>query len=154
MRGTAKLVLGTMVASAALLGADPFLGTWKLSLAKSQFGSRPAPKSSTITCASEKGGASKCTHDGVNAQGQPTHYEYTAKTDSKDYPVTGSPLFDAISFNQVDSRTRDITAKKAGQVVGTVRLVISKDGKTSTATWNAKDPEGKPQTWTTVSERQ
>lgn len=154
MKGTAKLVLGTMVASAALWGADPFLGSWKVNLQKSQYGSRPAPKSSTTTCVAERGGASKCTNDTVNAQGQQLHWEYTAKADGKDYPVTGSPLFDAVSFKQVNSRTRDITAKKAGEVVGTVRLVISKDGKTGTATWSAKDPEGKPQTWTTVSERQ
>jgi len=150
----AKVVLGMVLGSAALLGASPFLGTWKLNLEKSQFGAWPAPKSSTTTCLAEKGGAFKCTQSGMNPQGQPIHTEYTAKTDGKDYPVTGAPTYDAVSVRQIDSHTREFTGKKAGQVIGTVRLTVSKDGKTSTGTWSAKDPEGKPVTWTTVSDRQ
>jgi len=150
-----KVVLGMVVASAALWGADPFLGIWKLNLEKSKYGAaRPAPKSSTMTCVAEKGGAIKCTHNGVDAQGQPTHMEYTAKSDGKDYPVTGSSTSDTLSVKRIDSRTREYTGKRAGQVVGTVRIVISKDGKTSTATWSGKDEAGKPVTWITVSDKQ
>ena len=150
-----KVVLGMVVASVALWGADPFLGTWKLNLEKSKYGAvPPAPKSSTVTCVAEKGGAFKCTGNGVDAQGQPTHSEYTARYDGKDYPVTGIPEIDTVSLKRIDSRTIESTGKKAGQVNGTVRTVISRDGRTRTATWSGKDEAGKPVTWTTVSDKQ
>ena len=51
--------------------------------------------------------------------GQSIHTEYTARIDGKDYPITGSPIVDTVSIERIDSRTREYTGKKAGQVVGT-----------------------------------
>jgi len=149
-----KVVVGAVVVSAALWGADPFLGTWKLNLEKSKFGAAPVPKAGTRTCVAQRGGMIKCTQDGVNAKGESTHMEYTVKYDGKDYPVTGSPTVDTVAAKRIDSRTQEWTGKKAGQVVGTVRIVVSKDGKTLTGTWSGKDPAGNPITYTTVSDKQ
>lgn len=152
-RSAVKLILGTGLASAVLCGADPYLGTWKLNLEKSWYGTIPAPRSYTTMCVAEKGGAFKCTNDGVRAQGQPIHWEYTAKADGQDYPVTGS-TFDAISIGEVDSHTRDYFQKKSRQAAGSFRLVVSKDGRTMIGTWSRKDQDGKLVSVMAVYDRQ
>jgi len=40
---------------------------------------------------------------GINDRGKPTLVQFTAKYDGKDYPVTGSPDYDAISLRRVDA---------------------------------------------------
>jgi hypothetical protein len=48
------------------------------------------------------GDSIKATVDGVDAQGKPTHNEWTGKFDGKDYPVTGDPSSDTRSVKQID----------------------------------------------------
>src|SRR5262249_26847552 len=78
--------------------------------------------------------------DGVNAAGKPTHSEYTAKFDGKDYPwkgtVDGKPdtSQDAVSWKQIDEWTFDVTNKLKGTVISTEHIVINKDGKSGTGT--------------------
>ena len=38
--------------------------------------------------------------DGVGADGKPTHSEFQAKYDGKDYPFKGNPDADALSYNK------------------------------------------------------
>jgi len=149
-----KLVTGALVVSVALWAADPLLGTWKLNLEKSNYGTQPAPKSSTTTWAAQKGGMFKYTADGIGANGQPVHTEWSGKFDGKQYPMTGQPRIDTAAIKRIDARTTEATGRKAGKTVLTVKSVVSKDGKTSTASWSATDDQGQAQTWTTVVDRQ
>ena len=55
--------------------------------------------------------------DQVNPEGKAIRYEYTVRFDGKDYPVTGSRKFEAISVHKIDDRTFDWTMKKGGKVV-------------------------------------
>src|SRR5437870_11676462 len=68
-------------------GTDPWIGTWRLNLAKSTFSPGPPPKSNTLKIEAVSGGAQKHTFDGVNSQGQPTHSERVGKFDGADVPV-------------------------------------------------------------------
>jgi hypothetical protein len=80
--------------------------------------------------------------DSVNAEGQATHVEFTAKYDGKDYPYTGSQAIDTIAFRKIDANTFEIVYKKAGKELGRGREVFSKDGKTLTRTIKGKNAQG------------
>lgn len=48
-----------------------------------------------------------------------------------------------MAAKRIDDHTTDFTYKKAGKVVSSVRLVVSKDGKTATRTSTGTTTEGK-----------
>ena len=76
---TSSLVLAAILAFTVIAwGADSNVGTWKLNLDKSKYSPGPAPKSATLTIEAQDGGI-KYTSHGENAQGSPTHIEFTAK---------------------------------------------------------------------------
>jgi len=122
---------------------DPQLGTWVLNLAKSTFKPGPPPRSQTRTFESTDRGV-KYTLDGIDANGKPTHVEYIANFDGKDYPLTGAPDSDTIALKRIDAYTLDVTLKKNGKVVFTGKRMISKDGKTATVTNKGINAEGQP----------
>lgn len=133
--------------------ADRAFGTWKLNLAKSKFRPGPPPKSLTVKIEAA-GKGQKATADGVNAEGQSTHSEYTANYDGKDYPITGSPIADTVSLRWIDARTLGRTDKKSGKVVQTLKRTVSSDGKVLTATVKGTDPKGQPVNNVLVFEKQ
>jgi hypothetical protein len=135
------LLLVALVFSVSAAPADEHSGTWKMNPAKSNYNPGPAPKSITVKIASDADNM-KLTSDGIDATGKPTHVEYTAKFDGKDYPITGIPNADTVALERLDASTIRSTTKKGDQVVMTVTSVISKDGKTRTATFKGKNAEG------------
>lgn len=154
MRGWMRwAMLAALVASTILWAADPALGTWKLNVAKSKFSPGPPPKSGTIVYEAV-GDAIKRSGETVDAKGVATNMQYTASFDGKDYPVTGSPLFDAIATKRVDDHTAEATLKRGGKVVGSGRRVVSKDGKSMTITVKATNAEGQQVNNVSVYEKQ
>jgi hypothetical protein len=135
------LLLAALALNGSAAPADEHSGTWKMNPAKSNYSPGPAPKSISVKIASDRDNM-KLTSDGIDAAGNPTHVEYTAKYDGKDYPITGLPNADTVALERIDASTIRSTTKKAGQVVMTVTSVISKDGKTRTATFKGKNAEG------------
>lgn len=125
--GFAAMLAFATVATAA----NPAVGTWQLNLAKSKFSPGPAPKSETRTYTESADGLTM-TWTGVTANGKAMTVKSTFKADGKDYPVTGSPNFDTLTLNQVDSLTVHSIQKKGGKVVGESTRTISKDGKVLT----------------------
>ena len=137
----ATLVLVALALNVSATPADEHSGTWKMNPAKSNYNPGPAPKSITVKIASDADNM-KLTSDGIDAAWKPTHVEYTAKFDGKDYPITGIPNADTVALERLDASTIRSTTKKGDQVVMTVTSVISKDGKTRTATFKGKNAEG------------
>jgi len=123
MVGIVLLAYGSSAFSQA---ADPVIGTWKLDVAKSKFSPGPAPKSLTVKFEAAGKGV-KLTTDGVGADGQPTHTEYTADYDGKDYPLIGSPVADTVSLKRMDASTSERTDKKGGKVVQTLTRIAASD---------------------------
>jgi hypothetical protein len=121
--------------------AKNMAGTWKLDAAKSKFSPGPTPKSQIAKLEAVDGGL-KVVSDRVEADGKNTHFEWTAKFDGKDAPVTGDPGRDAVSVKKVDDYTLDITNKKAGKVTTTIHAVYAKDGKSRTETVTGTDAQG------------
>jgi hypothetical protein len=135
------LLLVALALNVSAAPADEHSGTWKMNPAKSNYTPGPAPKSITVKIASDADNM-KLTSDGIDAAGKPTHVEYTAKYDGKDYAITGIPNADTVALERLDASTIRSTTKKGDQVVMTVTSVISKDGKTRTATFKGKNAEG------------
>jgi hypothetical protein len=117
------------------------MGTWKLNEAKSKF-APGSPKNNTVVYEAA-GDNIKVTVDGVDAEGKPTHNEWTGMFDGKDYPLTGDPTADMRSYKKVNDRTLDLTNKKDGKVVVTGKIAVAKDGKTRTITTTSTDAQGK-----------
>jgi hypothetical protein len=144
-----------LLASVALWGADSNVGTWKLNAAKSKYTTdHPAPQSLTVTFKEQPDGL-VLDAVGVDAKGEPIKIHWAAKFDGKDYPSTGAAGgADTVSLKRLDANTIETANKNNGQVVTTVRSVVSADGKTRTSTWSGKDSKGKSETWTVVFDKQ
>ena len=139
---TIVLTLVTCVVGLTICWAeDAFMGTWKLNESKSKISAGTQKNTNVVYEAA--GDNVKVGSDGIGGDGSPTHIEWTGKLDGKDYPVTGDPNSDMRSYKKVDDHTLELTAKKAGKVTTTGRIVVSADGKTRTVNTNGTDSSGK-----------
>ncbi len=136
------LLLVALAVNVAVAAADQHSGTWKMNPAKSKYSPGPTPKSVTLKVDADENNI-KINADGTDADGSPTHVEYSAKFDGKDYPVTGLPYADTVSVKRIDTNTIQSTLKKAGQVVMTVTSTVSNYGKMRTSTFKGKDAQGR-----------
>ena len=93
-------------------------------------------------------------HAQHTAKGNPTHGEYSAKFDGKDYPWKGNPNADTISLKRIDDYAREAVTKKDGKVTITGKGVVSRDGKTLTIASTGKDAQGQDLNNTQVFEKQ
>lgn len=147
---TPKLPRLTIVLAAAALtlavvanaqSKDPFVGTWRLNVAKSKY-TGPAPKSITSTYEAA-GQGYKVSVRNEPASGAVQQYSYTTSLDGKDSPITGNnPNADAVAVKRIDANTLELVNKKGGKVTTTQRNVVSPDGKTRTVTTTGTDPQG------------
>jgi hypothetical protein len=128
--------------SLSLCFADnAMMGTWKLNEAKSKIPAG-APKSETVTYEAA-GDSIKCTIDGVDGQGKPTHTEWTGKFDGKDYPVTGDSNQSTRSVKMINDHKMDVDVKKDGKVTISGRMEVAADGKSRVVTLHGTDAMGK-----------
>src|SRR5262245_13838803 len=130
------------VLAPAVYAADVQVGTWKINLAKSKYDPASlAPKSTTVKSDAVEGGV-KVSVDAVDNTGKMLHYEYTAKYDGKDAPVTGDPNRDMTSLKKIDDNTFEQTNKKGGKVTTTWKIVYARHGKSRTMTTTGTNPQG------------
>ena len=132
--------------------ADAYLGTWKLNEANSKISAGSQKNTNVVYQAT--GDDVKVTSDGIGGDGSSTHVEWTGKLDGKDYPVTGDSTSDMRSYKKIDDHTLEFTAKKAGKVTTTGRMVVSPDGKTRTVNTKGTDSTGKSFQNTAVFDKQ
>ena len=148
------LALALVCVSASVYAADNQVGTWKLNPAKSKYDpANLAPKSTTSKTEAVDGGI-KATVDTVDSTGAKIHYEFTAKYDGKDYPVTGDPTRDIVAYKRIDDYTFEATNKKGGKITTTAKFVYSKDGKTRTITTTGTNAQGQKVNNVAVWDRQ
>src|ERR1700745_3432759 len=127
------LVVATTLPHAGLAQSSPWLGMWKLDLAKSTYAPGQAPKSQTF---SFQGAGANLTNtvEGVDAAGNSTKQVNMHIYDGQPHPVTGNPSLDARSYIRVDANTVISSSAKAGKLVQVATLVLSQDGRTLTVT--------------------
>jgi hypothetical protein len=139
---TLAVTLAVWIAAGALcLAAEPQMGTWKLNEAKSKL-IPGRGKNTQVVYKDAMEGKVKITTDGVDANGKPTHSEWTGKFDGKDYSVTRDLNADMRSYTKVNDRTLDFTVKKSGKVTVTGRVIVAVDGKSRTVTTSGTDANG------------
>jgi hypothetical protein len=157
----------SLVASGVLQAQDtgvqkaqesPFVGTWKLNLAKSKFAVAPAPKSETRTVAAQGNGL-KFSFEGIAADGSKISWSYTSNLDGKPVPVTGSGVpygAEMLATKRPDANANTLTTSylKAGNEIRMSRTVVSNDGRVTTITGKGTDANGKPITTVTVWDKQ
>lgn len=124
-------------------GAHRSAGTWELNVGKSKMTPGPMPKSQTRVY-EVTGQQEKSVQKGIDADGKPTLVEFTVTYDGKDYPYTGSPLWDTLAVTRVDDYTASFIQKKNGKVALTGTRVVSQDGKTMTITGKGTDAKDQP----------
>jgi hypothetical protein len=142
------IVLGAAAAGPAQAQGNPFVGTWKMDPEKSKASPNPGPKEETRVV-EEQGDSVKGSYEGTAANGSRIAYGYTAKYDSKDYPLTGTGTpdgADTLALKRIDTNSYEVTAKRSGIVVMTARVVASQNGKVTTITTKGTDVSGKPDT--------
>jgi hypothetical protein len=112
--------------AADLRAQDPRVGSWTLISAQSSLD--PANKLSVTSL-----------HDEVHVvMSGETRLDFTAKGNGHETAVPGNPAFDQVEMRRIDSKQAEVTEKKNGAVVATVRDKLSKDGKELTVTTVAK----------------
>ena len=142
-----------LLASSEALAAENWLGTWKLDVAKSNYTPGSAPKSVTLKFAAASEGFT-FTSDGVDAEGKPSHTEFSSKFDGKEVPYKGNPNADTASPRKIDDNSYEGTWRKDGKVTITIHGVVSKDGKTLTIHLKGKNAKAEAVDSTTVYVKQ
>jgi len=159
MKRTLALILVmtlSLLASGVVLAQDsPWVGTWKLNVAKSTFRGTQPLKSQTRTEVAQ-GDGFRVTYEGIAADGSPISYGYTTNLDGKDSPYFGREPngADAVATTRVDAYTRTAIQKKTGKPLYTTRGVVSKDGKVLTITSKGMNAKGQPISITRVWDKQ
>ncbi len=118
MRGSIPtLLLFGLLAALQPGGPDPRLGVWTLISAQSSL---DPPNRLSITHL----------HDGVHVvMSGEKHLDFTTTRNGHDSPAPGNLGFNQIDLHRIDKRRAEVTEKKDGTVVATVREQLSKDGK-------------------------
>ncbi len=136
----ALVFAGTMFAA----DDDPFVGTWKLDLAKSTYSSNnPKPKTLTVTTVRE-GTNLVVTFNGTALDGSPINTQFTAPI--KGGPVTGlgqNSSWDTTVLEYISPTAHDFVYSKGGKEVARRHIEMAEDHKTFTARFTGPDPEGK-----------
>jgi hypothetical protein len=158
-----RLARATMILAAAVFAVmvgvaaqskDPFVGNWRMNIAKSKYTPGPAPKSVTSTYEAV-GKGYRISVKNEPASGAVQQYSYTTNLDGADAPVTGNnPNADTVAARRIDANTIEMVNKKGGKTTTTQRNVVAPDGKTRTVTTTGVDGQGQKVNNVAVFEKQ
>ena len=77
-----------------------------------------------------------------------THFNFTAKANGHDSPVPGNPAFDQVDLRRVNKKQAEVTEKKDGAVVATLRSKLSSDGNELAITTASQGHADQTTIWT------
>jgi hypothetical protein len=141
------------VASGILLAqSNPFVGTWKLNLAKSKD-TGAFPKEETLTV-QLVGDQRQVTIKGTATNGSPVSFKYEVPDKGGAGKVLAGGPYDGVSGKRIDDNTREVSYMKGGKEVLQLRTAVSKDGNTMRLTVEGTDSLGKPFSGLAVFEKQ
>lgn len=129
---------GTLAAAAD----DPWVGTWKLDLAKSVYTNHPKPKELTLTVSNEDA-TQVLAFDGTAADGSPIKMRIIAPIDGGQ--ITGFPAnsaYDTAILKHLSPSSEEIIYSKGGKEVAVRRIRLSADHQTLTARYRGPGPDG------------
>jgi hypothetical protein len=117
-----KVGLFGLAVALQIAAAEPRIGTWTLVSAQSTLN---PPNTLSITPLHNE------LHIVMSGE---THIDFTAKSDGHETAVPGNPAFNQVMLRRIDKRQSEVTERKDGAVVATVRDKLSHDGKELTIT--------------------
>jgi hypothetical protein len=160
MKNAFSLLLALVLAGVAAIAQTNVskassVGTWKLDVEHSDFGSQPAPKSLTLTILKDAPDGLAWRVDIVDDKGQPFSYSWSGAADGTMQPIKGA---DGREIGK-ESATREngallrhgVEAMDGSTFDG--RATMSADGNTITDVVTNKSQDGKTSTMTTVMRR-
>ena len=144
MRGLRFLIALSVISTAMLAADNPFVGPWKLNVAKSKFAPGTAIKEETVTFEAV-GDEMKRSVVGVDADGAQMNQNSTIPWDGKAHKIEAPPAPPImVAVKKVNDHTLDVTVKQPdGKLLETVKAVVSHDGKSITVTDKGEDPKGR-----------
>jgi len=147
------VVFATALPQPGLAQSNPWLGMWKLNVAKSTYAPGQAPRSSTYNF---QGAGANLTNtvDTVDAAGNSTKGVNMHNYDGQPHPVSGNPSVDARSYTRADANAVISASAKAGKLVQVATIVLSQDGKTITTTTRGIDSKGQQVNTVAVYDKQ
>jgi hypothetical protein len=150
------LALGALVVMAALAHAeDPFVGTWTLDPARSQFDPNHHPLSATMTFTVEADGAYLLQAEGTKEGGQRVKEKpQRFLPDGQPRPIPDLPGLSGVATRPDPRTLRGEVRREDGSLVGSGTYVVSPDGRSMTATTEGIDAQFRPFKQVTVWERQ
>ncbi|MGH9560386.1 MAG: hypothetical protein ACRD3S_02935 [Terracidiphilus sp.] len=87
-------------------------------------------------------------HDGIHVvMSGETHFDFTASSNGHASPAPGNLGFNQIQLRRIDKRRAEVTEKKDGVVVATVREKLSNDGNELTSTTVARGKADQITVW-------
>jgi hypothetical protein len=154
LRRTSYILLLALLATTCKAADDPFVGTWVLDVASSQYPSGTCPESMVIEMKSAGTGI-HYRSDTRYANGRILHSEYTADYNGNQALVTGAhgmmlPVF----LRRINSHSVIASYTKSLQIVATSERVVSADGQRMTIATIATDPSGQQLTTISVFNKQ
>jgi hypothetical protein len=130
LRTVALLSLFCLCALTITFAQNGNIGTWKLNEAKSSI---PAGMGKTTTVVyAPDGDKIKITGDGVDAQGKPTHTEWTGKFDAKPYPLSGDSGVTYRAYKLKNERLLLVANMLGDKTVSNGKIELAKNGKSRT----------------------
>jgi len=145
--GKAMLLLAVLGLTSLLLAADPFTGTWKLSIPKSKLApsTEAAPKEETLVIR-EVGADHEGSIKGTRVDGSAILEKWTVPLQGgfvkyqQGGPATGSSYIET----RIDAGEVYWTLLQNGKQTSVSHFVVSQDGKTLFGTTKGTDAKGKP----------
>jgi hypothetical protein len=131
--------------------SDPFVGTWTLNAAQSEFDANHRPTEATMVFELDTEGHYLMKGQGINTKGERVA-ERPAKfiLDGKEHPIPG---LTAVSTRPDPNTIQGEARKEDGSVVGSGTYVVSPDRKSLTATTSGLDTQLRQFTQRTVWNR-
>jgi len=146
------VVVAVMASGILLAQSNPFVGTWKLNLAKSKDpGAFPKEETLTVQLVGDQ---RQMTINGTATNGSPISFKYEVPDKGGAGKVLAGGPYDAVSGKRIDDNTREVSYIKGGKEVLQLRSAVSKDGKTMRLTVEGKDGQNKPFSGMAVFEKQ
>ena len=138
MLGLKRFTALCLVATASFAADSPFVGTWKVDLAKSKDLPGTAYKEDQMTFQAI-GDQWKRVAKGIDADGKEYSEDSTVAWDGKDHPTQEGVT---VAIIVVGARAIKITVKHDAKILIVGRLVVSKDGRNMTVYAKGVDEKG------------
>jgi hypothetical protein len=121
------------------------VGTWKLDVTQSDFGSGPAPKSSSLVILTDTPQKYSYRAHGVDENGKPFEVSWSGPPDGSMHPVmlNGKPSGQTSGFKREPDGTMVRHGERPDGSTVEVHISMSPDGNTLTDEFTSKSKDGK-----------